>query len=688
MKELRGWFQKVGVLLLLAGLTGGAQASTSVGFKWKANTEPALVGYKLYYGTAPGTYSSHVTLGKVTSYQMTNLVVGTSYYFALSAFDTNDLESALTPELQFPSPPALAAIANRSTPEDTAVTVNLLVSDADTPLSSLTLSATSTNATLVPVANISFSGTSSNRTMLITPVANQSGTSRIAVTVSDGARTASQSFVLTVNGTPDAPTISGINDVTTDEDVATSAIPFTVGDLDTPAGNLTVTVASSNPSLIPTNRITLGGSGSARNVTFRPVTNLSGSATITLTVSDGARTASTPFNFTVRAVNDLPTITPIADLTLAEDTQSSAIAFTVSDVETAAASLQVTASSSDAAIVPPQNITLGGTGASRTVVVRPLTNAFGSAVITITVSDGQDSVSEPFTVTFTRVNDAPYVSQPANVVVNKYEPVPPVPFTIGDPDGPPSGLIVTVTSTNTALLPSSTNMVVTGISSNRTLTLIPIGVGTTRVGIHVTDTAVTNSAFFQFTVNNSNNPPVLTIPSGLTGRAGVPIGVRGVSVSDPDVKTNNMNFTITAPNGTVTVATSVAGGVRAAQVTGNNSGAVTIIASLTALNATFADTNGLSYTSRTNFRGTETLVLTVSDNGFSGAGGVKIDTENLAIQISGNTIEDWRAANFSAADLQDPSKEATVWGDLADPDSDGRENLMEYALGLNPLASE
>ena len=288
MKTLRGWLWLVSVLLVVIGLIGGANAATtSVAFKWKANTEPDLAGYKLYYGVAAGSYTNQIVLGSVTSYQMTNLLVGTTYYFALSAFDTNDMESDLTPELQFPSPPVLAAVANQSTAEDTALTVNLLVSDPDTVVSNLTLSAISTNLTLVPSANVSFSGSGSNRTMLITPAANQSGTTRITVTVSDGGRTASQNFLLTVSGTPDAPTITSIADVTTDEDVQTAAIAFTVNDLETPAANLVVTATSSNPTLIPTNRITLGGTANARTVTLRPAVNQSGSASITLTVSDG-----------------------------------------------------------------------------------------------------------------------------------------------------------------------------------------------------------------------------------------------------------------------------------------------------------------------------------------------------------------------------------------------------------------
>jgi hypothetical protein len=50
----------------------------------------------------------------------------------------------------------------------------------------------------------------------------------------------------------------------------------------------------------------LGGSGGARTITVVPAPNASGSATITLSVSDGALAATTSFDVDVAAVNDAP----------------------------------------------------------------------------------------------------------------------------------------------------------------------------------------------------------------------------------------------------------------------------------------------------------------------------------------------------------------------------------------------
>jgi hypothetical protein len=83
-----------------------------------------------------------------------------------------------------------------------------------------------------------------------------------------------------------------------------------VGDPDTPAAGLVVTAASSNQALVPDANLAPGGSASARQLTITPAPNQNsagrGTAVITVTVSDGIRTASDTFVLTVTAVNDSP----------------------------------------------------------------------------------------------------------------------------------------------------------------------------------------------------------------------------------------------------------------------------------------------------------------------------------------------------------------------------------------------
>ena len=64
---------------------------------------------------------------------------------------------------------------------------------------------------------------------------------------------------------------------------------------------LTVTVSSSNPTLVPIANVVVGGTGANRTVTVTPVASQVGTATITLTVGDGVSTASDTFVVTVGA---------------------------------------------------------------------------------------------------------------------------------------------------------------------------------------------------------------------------------------------------------------------------------------------------------------------------------------------------------------------------------------------------
>jgi endonuclease/exonuclease/phosphatase family metal-dependent hydrolase len=74
------------------------------------------------------------------------------------------------------------------------------VGDNETPVGSLTVTATSSNTLLVPNGNIGLSGTGANRNVILTPANGQSGTSTITLSVSDGSLTTNTTFQLTVQG--------------------------------------------------------------------------------------------------------------------------------------------------------------------------------------------------------------------------------------------------------------------------------------------------------------------------------------------------------------------------------------------------------------------------------------------------------------------------------------------------------
>ena len=197
-------------------------------------------------------------------------------------------------------------------------------------------------------------------------------------------KSAAQIFAIKINPDNDAPTITGIEKQTANEDVAEIAADFKVNDVDNNISLLSITVKSTNETLVPYTNMVISGSGKDRTIKLYPVADAFGEADITITVSDGVATAETTFTVVVNSVNDLPTITSIAGQTIPEDGSSGALEFTVTDKETA---VEVTASSSDTTLFPEGAIILGGSGNERTITLKPAGEASGSATITVTAAD-------------------------------------------------------------------------------------------------------------------------------------------------------------------------------------------------------------------------------------------------------------------------------------------------------------
>ena len=87
------------VTLKLSAATSSTTTGTTAVLAWNANAESDLAGYKVYSGTSSGRYGAPVDVGKSTSYQFSNLKLGTTYYFAVTAYDVNGNESLRSSEV-------------------------------------------------------------------------------------------------------------------------------------------------------------------------------------------------------------------------------------------------------------------------------------------------------------------------------------------------------------------------------------------------------------------------------------------------------------------------------------------------------------------------------------------------------------------------------------------------------------
>ncbi|MCX6840646.1 MAG: choice-of-anchor D domain-containing protein, partial [Verrucomicrobia bacterium] len=385
------------------------------------------------------------------------------------------------------------------------------------------------------------------------------GTSTFTVTFSptaSGAKTAALHIASNVNGTQNpfdivltgtglnnTPTLSDIANQTINEDENTGARAFTIGDVETATVSLTVSGSSSNTTLVPNGNIVFSGSGASRSVVVTPAANQFGSATITVTVGDGIATTSDTFVLTVNSVNDVPTISNLTDRTINEDASTAALSFTIGDLETAAASLSVTRSSSNTTLVPTANIVLGGSGASRTVTVTPAANQFGNVTITVNVSDGTDSVGDTFFLTVNPVNDAPVISgqQALSTPEETALSIGLANLTVIDPDN--------VYSTDfTLAVQGGTNYARTGNTITPALNFN----GTLTVPVLVNDGMANSNTFnLSVTVTAVNDVPTISDIADLTIDEDISTGAIAFTIGDVETAAASLTVTRSSSNTTL-----------------------------------------------------------------------------------------------------------------------------------------
>jgi len=195
------------------------------------------------------------------------------------------------------NPPSISTIPNQSIPANNPTpAIPFVVFDEETPAENLVVSAVSSNQAVLPDANIVLGGSGQNRTVTLTPAPNAQGSAYVTIFVQDGdGNTASRTFLLVVG----APAISAIPDQVTYINVPVGPVAFTISDSETGPESLSLSVFSSNQSLIPDGNIALNRNGGNCSLQLTPTANLTGSSTIQVIATDGITWVTNRFTVTV-----------------------------------------------------------------------------------------------------------------------------------------------------------------------------------------------------------------------------------------------------------------------------------------------------------------------------------------------------------------------------------------------------
>lgn len=336
-------------------------------------------------------------------------------------------------------PPRILGATNCSVLEQGSRSQSISVIDVDTAGTNLTLSASTTNTSLVDVSVTGpgvVGATNATYSVNLVPKTNCAGTATIMVVAGDGMAQVTNRFALTVTAVNQAPSFAmSTNLVLAGENCATVNVTnFLTGLTAGPRNESSQTWSFKVycPTNDPTNAH-FGVFPSLKTVktnatlSFRPGTNSFGTNTVTIVMTDsggtnhgGVNSFTNSFQLGLYAINQAPYIVGATNRSIREnESLNTTASISVYDVDGPGSGLTLTASTTNSLLGVSVSgpVQVGSSNATFTLTFAPVTNLNGNASIKLVASDGQASRTNSFTLTVLPVNQPPGFTFSSNVVV-------------------------------------------------------------------------------------------------------------------------------------------------------------------------------------------------------------------------------------------------------------------------------
>lgn len=543
------------------------------------------------------------------------------------------------------------------------------------------------------------------------PTSNFNGNANITVTANDqgntggNALTDTKTIGVTINSVNDPPvnTVPAADVIIVENE--TGGLAISIADADAGDANMNVQITATQGfgtlNLASTTGLTVTGNGTnSLNITGpRAAINTAlagltfdsngalGTVQVSVVTSDqgatggAAQTDTDNFNIQVvpasrpRAIPETVSVTEGTAAGIVIDVLANDLANTGSEV-----TLVSFTQPANGTVTRNENGTPADTTDDTLTFVAPA-EFFGTATFTYTVNDtsnepGKQPSTATVTVNVTAVNDAPTNTVPGAQSGTEDTPLVINGLQVADIDAGTSDVeyrltvtqgtlnvtagaatatgngtsAVTLTGTiaeiNAALATGVTYTPSANASGSDNLVVVINDLGNTGTPGPLSDTDTV-----AITIAAQNDAPVNNLPTIDEAQANTDEVISGISITDVDAGSANIETTLSVVNGRLTVGTS---GVT---VQNNGTSSVKITGSLAAVNAVLAA--GVTYRSNQDFEGQETLTMTTSDLGNTGAGGVKTDTDSTTFGVSVFTPSNIGGSVFIDVDqdgIRDPNE--------------------------------
>ena len=420
-------------------------------------------------------------------------------------------------------------------------------------------------------------------------------------------------------------------------------------------------------------------------------TNYVGSDILNVSVDDqgntgagGSKAHSRTTAIAVAAVNDAPVLVVPGGQSATEDLAKSITGINVSDVDAASGSVKISLAvasgrltlartagltfttgdgTADGAMIFTGN--LANVNASlATVTYLPNANFAGNDTLVITADDlgnsgsgGAKTDSKTISIAVAGVNDAPVLTVPGGQATTEDSAKSIAGISVADVDADTGAIQITISAANGILSLLQTtglaftvgdgtgdvSMVFTGTVANVNSALATITYlgnvnfnGSDTISVSVDDRgnsgsggSLTSSRSIAVSVTPLNDAPIVTVPGLQSAVEDTVRPIAGISITDVDAASGAIKVTVSVGSGRLTLAQTT--NLLFTTGDGNSDATMVFTGSLANVNFALATVN---YLANANFSGTDTLVISVDDQGNVGSGGAKVDSESVAISVS------------------------------------------------------
>ncbi|MDD5309935.1 MAG: cadherin domain-containing protein, partial [Deltaproteobacteria bacterium] len=440
-------------------------------------------------------------------------------------------------------------------------------------------------------------------------------------------------FTVTVTNVNEPPTDIALSSASVPENQASGTTVGTLSTTDPDTGETyTYGLVNGGPSCPGTDNASFAIAGSSLDTAASFDYEAKSSYVVCVQSVDGTNTFNKPFTITVTDANEAPTDIALSNADVAENQAGGTAVGNLSTTDPDTGNTFTYTLVSGAGSTDNASFSISG---NQLLTAAPFDYETKTSYSVRVRSTDQGGLwfEEEFTITVTDVNEAPtditITPTPAEVEENSANGTVVGMLSATDPD--PSDTFTYI------ILTPGVPFAIGGTDSDELQVNGAIDFETTpsyNLTIRVTDgDGLSYEKEFSVTVLDANEAPVITVPGAQIMDEDTTLAFSDaalVSIADADAGSGNMQVTLAATNGTLSLS-----GVTGLSFTagdGTDDAAMTFTGTLAAINAAL---NGMSFTPTANYAGVSGVSVDVSDLGNTGSGGAQTDSRSIAITVNG-----------------------------------------------------